>query len=79
MLTGGKTAKHLYQNWANITPWDHRKIKYYFGDERCVPPDHQESNYGMLKQTLFKADLPEDCSVIRMEGELVDHGGRKKF
>ena len=72
MLTGGYTAKQLYQHWANINPWDHRKIIYYFGNERCVPKVHLESNYGMVKQNLFPKGILESYIVNRMEGELSD-------
>ncbi len=70
MLTGGNTAKRLYQHWADAKPWDHRKITYYFGDERCVPPDHQESNFGMVMSTLFSGGIPSGCKVVRMQGEI---------
>jgi 6-phosphogluconolactonase len=70
MLTGGNTAKQLYQHWTVSKSWNHSKIIYYFGDERCVPPDHQDSNYGMVKRSLFPKGIPKGCKVIRMEGEL---------
>ena len=44
MLTSGNTAKLLYHHWAIFQSWGHRKIRYYFGDERCIPPDHEDSN-----------------------------------
>ena len=66
MLTGGYTAKKLYQHWAVFKPWNHSKIIYYFGDERCVPPDHQDSNYGMVKRSLFPKATPKGYKVIRM-------------
>ena len=70
MLTGGYTAKQLYQHWAVSKPWNHSKIIYYFGDERCVPHDHQDSNYSMVKRSLFPKCTPKGCKVIRMEGKL---------
>ena len=70
MLTGGNTAKHLYQHWADTSQWDQSKIKYLLGDERCVPPDHHESNYGMVRRTLFPTGIPDGCELIRMEGEM---------
>ena len=72
MLTGGNTAKELYQHWAITQPWGHQKIRYFFGDERCVPPDHLDCNYNMVKQVLFPNGIPKDCTVTRMEGELSD-------
>ena len=49
-----------------------QKIKYYFGDERCVSPDHQDSNYGMVKRALFSNGIPKDCKVTRMKGEVAN-------
>jgi len=72
MLTGGNTAKQLYKHWASTTPWNHSKIKYYFGDERCVPPDNEGSNYGMVKQNLFPNGIPDGCTIIRIKGEMPD-------
>jgi 6-phosphogluconolactonase len=67
-----KLQKKLYHHWAIIKPWDHRKIKYYFGDERCVPPEHQDSNYGMVRETLFPDDIPESYTIARIKGEMSD-------
>ena len=72
MFTGGITAKQLFHHWAFTNPWDHNKIKYYFGDERCVPPDNHESNYGMVMSTLFLSGIPDGCAMRRMEDELPD-------
>jgi 6-phosphogluconolactonase len=44
-------------------------VRFYFGDERCVSPDHPESNYGMAMRTLFKQGVPKGCSVFRMEAD----------
>ena len=41
----------MFDLWANeymeITPWDRMRI--YWVDERCVPPDDSDSNYGMMR------------------------------
>jgi 6-phosphogluconolactonase len=37
-----------------------------------VPPHHEESNYGMVKQTLFPIGILDECEVLRMEGEMLD-------
>ena len=47
-------------------------VRFYFGDERCVPPDHPESNYGLVMQTLFKNGVPSGCTVFRMQANEVD-------
>jgi len=44
-------------------------VRFYFGDERCVPPDHPDSNYGMARRNLFAPlEIPDD-HVFRMHGE----------
>ncbi|MDX5332668.1 MAG: 6-phosphogluconolactonase [Gammaproteobacteria bacterium] len=54
-LAGGSTPRRLYQLLA-ATPadrvdWPHWQI--WFGDERCVPPDHADSNYRMAREALL--------------------------
>jgi 6-phosphogluconolactonase len=48
-LSGGSTPKKLYERLE--LPWD--KVELFFGDERSVPPDHPDSNYGMVKKALL--------------------------
>lgn len=55
-LAGGNTPKGLYQclaqaNWCERLPWQQTHV--YFGDERCVPQDHPDSNYNMARQALL--------------------------
>jgi 6-phosphogluconolactonase len=66
VLTGGSTPKRAYEqaadaDWSAATVW--------LSDERCVPPDHQDSNFGMLEAALLSrvSIAPE---VVRMQGEL---------
>jgi 6-phosphogluconolactonase len=74
MLTGGRSAERLYEAWAASPEFAHlRDVHFYFGDERCVPPDHPESNYGLAMRTLFKRGVPQDCTVTRMPAERPDH------
>ena len=63
MLTGGKTDRRLYKFWGNDIPWVHSKITNYFGDERCVPQDNSESNYGMSIASLFPQGVPTGCKI----------------
>lgn len=73
MLTGGRNAAELYATWARKPEFQHLSgVMYYFGDERCVPPDHIESNYGLAMRTLFVANVPDRCSVHRMEADSDD-------
>ena len=53
-LSGGNTPRPIYSEWARIgkdVPWD--RLLITFGDERCVPPDDQQSNYRMARECLF--------------------------
>lgn len=73
ILTGGRSAAHLYQAWAALADFDQlRNVHFYFGDERCVPPDHPESNYGLAMRTLFQRGVPQDCKVTRIHAERPD-------
>jgi len=71
-LSGGSTPKSLYHllaepAYSGRVPW--HKVHFFWGDERCVPPDHPESNYGMAKAALLsKVPIPEE-NVHRMAGE----------
>lgn len=71
-LAGGSTPANLYRllaepQFASAVDW-HRTF-VYFGDERCVPPDHPDSNYRMIYETLLApASLPP-ANVFRMAGE----------
>lgn len=75
MLTGGRSAERLYREWSEHPAFQLLQgVTFYFGDERCVPPDHSDSNYGMVMQTLFQRGVPAGCSVFRMEADNPDHG-----
>ncbi len=70
-LSGGSTPKvlfkHLAQEYKDKIDWS--KVKLFWGDERCVPPDNEESNYKMTKTHLLDhIDIPED-HVFRIKGE----------
>lgn len=68
VLAGGSTPRGSYGLLARAPlPW--RQIHLYFGDERCVPPGHEESNYRMARETLIDpAGVPAE-SVHRIEAE----------
>jgi 6-phosphogluconolactonase len=61
-LSGGGTPKKLYQliasdEYRDKYPWE--KIHVFFGDERCVPEDHEDSNLRMAKEALLdKVPIP---------------------
>jgi 6-phosphogluconolactonase len=75
VLAGGATPRATYTRLAapplaERMPWDRTWV--FFGDERCVPPDHPESNYRMASETLLsKVAIPGD-HVFRMRGDAED-------
>ncbi len=71
-LSGGSTPRGLYSllstpEFRDQVPW--RKAHLFWGDERCVLPDHPESNYGMVRNALLsRVSIPEK-NIHRMKGE----------
>ncbi len=55
-LSGGSTPRRLYETLATAEfrdGIDWSRVHIYFGDERCVPPEHPDSNYGMAAAALL--------------------------
>ncbi len=69
VLTGGKTPEEAYKEAAKRAD-DWSKVELWWGDERCVPPDHEESNYGMAKRALLDRLEGGPRAVHRIPGEL---------
>lgn len=69
VLTGGKTPEQAYEEAAKREP-DWSKVEVWWGDERCVPPDDENSNYGMAKRSLLDRLERGPSAVHRIRGEL---------
>jgi 6-phosphogluconolactonase len=69
VLTGGNTPEDAYEEAAKRAP-DWSMVDVWWGDERCVPPDDQNSNYGMAKRSLLDKLERAPRSVHRIKGEL---------
>jgi 6-phosphogluconolactonase len=74
-ISGGNTPKTTFELLANpaerylkAMPWE--KIELYWVDERCVPPDHPDSNYRMTREALLSKVPLKPEQVFRIEGEL---------
>ncbi len=67
VLAGGGTPRRCYELLA-VMEVDWSRVTFLFGDERCVPPDHPESNYRMASQALLSRIRP--AAVHRIRGEL---------
>jgi 6-phosphogluconolactonase len=73
-LSGGSTPRALYSllsspSYNERIPW--ARIQLYWGDERCVPPHHADSNFLMVQETLLaNITIPRE-NFHRMAGELL--------
>ncbi len=70
-LSGGSTPKRVFRyiadNYKSEIEWE--SIKFYWGDERCVPPDDIESNYKMSNDNLFSIIGIPEKNIFRIAGE----------
>ena len=70
-LSGGSTPALMFDIWADEfaaqTPW--QRLRLWWVDERCVGPDHPESNYGMTREHLLSKVPLDDGQVFRIHGE----------
>jgi len=71
-LAGGTTPIQTYQTLAevhrNSVPWS--RVRFLFGDERMVPPDHEDSNYAMARRELLDPLGIRPDGVLRVRTEL---------
>lgn len=72
-LSGGQTPRPLYQllatpAFAEQINWE--LVEVYFADERCVPPQSQQSNYAMAEATLLEHVPVPAGQVYRIRGEI---------
>jgi 6-phosphogluconolactonase len=78
VLAGGSTPRAAYQraasagaSWSRATAW--------FGDERCVPPDDERSNYAMAEAALLDPLGDAAPAVKRIRGELGPEEGAAEY
>jgi len=70
-LSGGHTPAPVYKQWAATPgdfPWD--RVQITFGDERCVPPDDEQSNYRMARLALLDTVPIPPGNIFRIQAEL---------
>jgi 6-phosphogluconolactonase len=80
-LTGGSTPGLAYERAAEAGA-DWSRATLWWGDERCVGPDDELSNFGLAKRTLLdRLPSPDDGGpeVHRMRGERGPHGGADDY
>lgn len=70
-FSGGSTPALMFDLWANdyaeSTDW--KRLFIYFVDERCVPPEDSDSNYGLMKKLMLDHVSLNENQVFRIHGE----------
>lgn len=72
VLAGGVTPRLFYSRlvespYRDQIPWE--KLWIYWGDERCVPPEHPDSNFRMAQEALLSKVPVKPSQVFRLRGE----------
>jgi 6-phosphogluconolactonase len=75
-ITGGSTPRRAYDRVAVERP-DWSGVEFWFTDERCVPPDHEHSNFRMANEALLSR--VEGATMHRMKGELGPEQGAADY
>jgi 6-phosphogluconolactonase len=71
-LSGGSTPKALYSllaapDFSDRVAWP--RVHLFWGDERCVPPDHPDSNFRMVRENLLARIQIPPANIHRIMGE----------
>jgi len=77
-LSGGSSPKRTYELLA-AEPADLVGVEVWFADERCVTPEHEDSNYRLAAETLLEPSGIPPERVHRMEGELGPDLGARDY
>src|SRR5690242_16325352 len=83
VLTGGSTPRVAYEELVKAVKavdLDLTQSTFWFGDDRCVPPEDERSNYRLAKESLIDPLGPENQPIVwRMKGELGPHEGADDY
>ena len=77
VLAGGSTPRRAYELLADIPDVGWGRVTVLFGDERCVPANHADSNYRMAREALLDRVAP--ATVHRMPAELGPDEGAELY
>ncbi len=77
-ISGGSTPKLLFADMAKAK-FDWTKIHFFWVDERCVPPDDDESNFKLARETLLAPAHIAQANIHRVLGELPPVEGAKRY
>ncbi len=75
VLSGGSTPRRLYEILASApfrAQLDWSKVEFFWGDERAVPPDHEDSNYAMASKAMLLPLAIAPARIHRMQAERED-------
>ncbi|MGH8014039.1 MAG: 6-phosphogluconolactonase [Candidatus Binataceae bacterium] len=80
-LTGGQTPAGAYELLATrfLLSVDWKEVRFFWGDERCVPPDDAASNYGMANRTMLSKLTLHPSQVHRIHGEQPPEEGARNY
>ncbi|NDW11346.1 6-phosphogluconolactonase [Bacteroides sp. 214] len=80
-FSGGTTPSVMYDIWANeyrdVTPWE--RIRFFWVDERCVRPNHSDSNFGVMNSLLLSQVPVINEQIYRIHGEADPLGEAKRY
>lgn len=81
-LAGGNTPREVYSMLAS-TPYRERvdwdRLHLFWGDERMVPPEHEDSNFRMARETLLDRVKIPDGNVHRIRGEIAPEQAAEEY
>ncbi len=81
-LAGGNTPREVYSMLADDTCRDRvdwSRLHLFWGDERMVPPEHEDSNFRMVKETLLDHVSIPDGNVHRIRGEIAPEQAAREY
>lgn len=81
-LSGGSTPRAAFERIAGLTAADGlewEKVQFFWGDERCVPPEHAQSNFGLARQSLLDRLDIRPQNIHRIPGELEPHTAAQAY
>ena len=68
-VSGGSTPRLMFEQLVDRR-FDWHRVHFFWVDERCVPPDHADSNYRMVRESLLEPTGIKAGQIHRIEGEL---------
>jgi len=80
-LSGGSTPKPLYEFLADqkVDELDWNKVHFFWGDERCVPPDHPDSNFNQVNRALLDPKAIQEENIHRIKAELPQDEAARQY